>query len=339
MADSTGSGVSPGGPRISSAKKRRLAALEQNLGAVGPGGGGAAHPRGSTAPPLSGSSGAPKAPKARSSGGGRGARGGSAGGEQPPLPLQQQQQQQQQAWEPPYNRLEDAIATGPAAGAMDLPPPQPGSQVVSELLVSLMATNPRAFDARAAIGLKVQDRTVMLDNPAGQKQQRRRRQQPSRWAAQLASKAQQRRLGLYQLQTTGLTYEAVQPLYRSWQQYMQELLAPGVQDVEARLYGADLHGCLIRVSAMLEPRYQGLRGIVVRDTANTLQLVTPENRFVVVPKRACTWEFDADRRRVVTLLGPGLAQRCAGAGGSSSSAGGPARPKTLREAIRSQQRR
>ena len=243
MADSTGSGVSPGGPRISSAKKRRcansrreraagrpslppstrraavpkrhllkaprvpcrLAALEQNLGAVGPGGGGAAHPRGSTAPPLSGSSGAPKAPKARSSGGGRGARGGSAGGEQPPLPLQQQQQQQQQAWEPPYNRLEDAIATGPAAGAMDLPPPQPGSQVVSELLVSLMATNPRAFDARAAIGLKVQDRTVMLDNPAGQKQQRRRRQQPSRWAAQLASKAQQRRLGLYQLQTTGLT--------------------------------------------------------------------------------------------------------------------------------------
>jgi hypothetical protein len=44
-------------------------------------------------------------------------------------------------------------------------------------------------------------------------------------------------------------YEAVQPLYRSWQQYMRELLAQGGQDVETRLYAADLHGCLMRVAA------------------------------------------------------------------------------------------
>ena len=61
------------------------------------------------------------------------------------------------------------------------------------------------------------------------------------------------------------SYASVQPLHRSWQQYMQELLAgagstPGPSssrggggggssnDVEARLYAADLHGCLMRVS-------------------------------------------------------------------------------------------
>ena len=52
----------------------------------------------------------------------------------------------------------------------------------------------------------------------------------------------------------------------------------------------------------------------------------------------CTWEYDADRRRVVTLLGPGLALRGAsGAGGSGP--GGAAKPKTLREAIRGQHKR
>lgn len=44
----------------------------------------------------------------------------------------------------------------------------------------------------------------------------------------------------------------MQPLHASWQQYMRELLAsgggPGAADVEARLYAADLHGCLIRVA-------------------------------------------------------------------------------------------
>lgn len=69
-----------------------------------------------------------------------------------------------------------------------------------------MATNPRAFDARAAIGLKVADRTVMLDNPVGQKAgQARKGGAGGRWASQLASKAAQRRLGLYQLRTAGLT--------------------------------------------------------------------------------------------------------------------------------------
>jgi hypothetical protein len=41
----------------------------------------------------------------------------------------------------------------------------------------------------------------------------------------------------------------VQPLHRSWRQYMQDLVAlPGSPaDLEARLYAAELLGCLIRV--------------------------------------------------------------------------------------------
>lgn len=81
----------------------------------------------------------------------------------------------------------------------------PFSQVVSALLEQLMATNPRAFDAKAAIGLKVQDRTVMLDNPAGQKPGGAGRRPGSRWTAQLAGRKAQRQRGLYQLSGAGLT--------------------------------------------------------------------------------------------------------------------------------------
>ena len=101
--------------------------------------------------------------------------------------------------------MSEAIARAPAAEALQLPKPEPHSQVVSALLEQLMAANPRAFDARAAIGLKVQDRTVMLDNPVGQQASQRKGGSGSKWTAQLAGKKEQRQLGLYQLQSAGLT--------------------------------------------------------------------------------------------------------------------------------------
>jgi hypothetical protein len=62
---------------------------------------------------------------------------------------------------------------------------------------------------------------------------------------------------------------------------------------------------------------------------------TQKQTTPLIPVQACTWEFDADRRRVVTLLGPGLAAR--GAGCTGVMGGGAAKkPKTLRDAIRIQ---
>lgn len=119
--------------------------------------------------------------------------------------------------------------------------------------------------------------------------------------------------------------------------------APASNDLEARLYAADLHGCLIRVAhtagacgapgqlaaeleALLlpvaaparagpllaklqlpslamtlpshlpssacpaDPQYRRVRGVVVRDTANTLHLVTPDSRLLLVPK-AVRWRL------------------------------------------------
>ena len=181
-------------------------------------------------------------------------------------------------------------------------------------------------------------------------------------------------------------YEAVQPLHQRWQQYIRGLAAAAPphgaaqqqrkqqqqqqaagqqqqrqrkqaeqQALAARLLGADLHGALLRVAECGEARYRGVQGVCVRDTAQTFQLVTPQDRckqllppwpvpafgrsvgprrrlpqahppthptspayppthpptrlptrLLIIPKAACTWQYDVDERVGVTLLGPAL---------------------------------
>ena len=114
--------------------------------------------------------------------------------------------------DPLYVRLDTlglAGSSGPLAVALGLPAAAEArdGRVISSLLEDLLATNPRAFDARAAIGLKVQDRTLLLDNPVrgvagGARGGRRQRRH---FGGRLATRRQRRELGLYELAGTGLT--------------------------------------------------------------------------------------------------------------------------------------
>ena len=49
---------------------------------------------------------------------------------------------------------------------LQLPEPGDGFRIVGQLLEGLLSTNPRALDAKAAIGLKVSEKSLLLDNPA-----------------------------------------------------------------------------------------------------------------------------------------------------------------------------
>jgi hypothetical protein len=55
-----------------------------------------------------------------------------------------------------------------APSPRQLPEPGDGFRAVGQLLEDLMSTNPRALDARAAIGLKVSEKALLLDNPVVQ---------------------------------------------------------------------------------------------------------------------------------------------------------------------------
>lgn len=105
----------------------------------------------------------------------------------------------------------------------------------------------------------------------------------------------------------------MQPLHQRWRQYIGALLATAAGSAggarrggaapaaaataaEAQaLLGADLHGCLVQVASSCEARWRGVAGVVVRDTANTLVVVTPESRVVTLPKSPCVFRSRARR--------------------------------------------
>lgn len=104
-------------------------------------------------------------------------------------------------------------------------------------------------------------------------------------------------------------YDTVLPLHQLWLQYVQSLIetAPTLREVQTLLIDADLHGCLLTVAeAPPGSNWQGLTGVVVRNSKTAFQLVTSENRLVLVPKAPCVFQYHVGRR-LVTLLGSGLA--------------------------------
>lgn len=144
----------------------------------------------------------------------------------PSLAAAEQQQREREQQDPLYARLDSlGLASGPVGAALSLSAavedgsgssgsgrrgkdggggrPSGLTPGLTALLEELMATHPRALDSRATIGLKVQDRSLPLDNPAaaaGGGEQRRRRP----FTRRLASGAARRRLGLGDLRSTAL---------------------------------------------------------------------------------------------------------------------------------------
>lgn len=197
------------------------------------------------------------------------------------------------------------MATGPVAQALGLA--AEGS--LATMLEDLMATNPRASDSKNIAGGKLRDKTLLLDNPAVQRDQKRRGGGGLPLTTHLASRKEQRRQGLYNIKNAAnLSFNSVLDIHRQWQQYIHNLVHPAqnLKEAQQLAFNADLHGCLLRVIEAPEPRHVGLRGIVVRNSLNAFFLVTPDDRIVMIPKNNCVFEFAIDGKRVVTLLGSGL---------------------------------
>jgi len=74
--------------------------------------------------------------------------------------------------------------------------------------------------------------------------------------------------------------------------------------VRELLYGAEMHGCDIKVIEAPGERHIGLTGIVVRDSQSAFHLVTPDDRLVLLPKKSHVFEYRLDGRKVVILLAP-----------------------------------
>ena len=113
-----------------------------------------------------------------------------------------------------------------------------------------------------------------------EKAKRRRKPKP-------LSAKEKRKTGIYDIQDDAKKYEIYEPLHHMWIGYMWEILGmiPGqscyvtAQSAGSKLASADYHGAELMVTRSRCVGLVGLKGIVVRDTKFTFQVITKKNEL------------------------------------------------------------
>ncbi|MCJ1381107.1 hypothetical protein MMC17_004216 [Xylographa soralifera] len=138
--------------------------------------------------------------------------------------------------------------------------------------------DPNSQDARARRRFKRLRKTEHL----------RRRQKPKPLTAK-----EKRVLGIYDIPKEDQRYEMYEPLHRMWVGYMWEILGlkEGVhayvtaEGAGPKLASADYHGAELEVVRSRCVGRVGCKGIVVKDTKFTFEMITKRNGLRTVPKR------------------------------------------------------
>ncbi|KAI0150686.1 RNase P/MRP, p29 subunit [Xylariaceae sp. FL1272] len=149
---------------------------------------------------------------------------------------------------------------------------------------------------------KIQYRPLLLKPssppPSNARDARRKaRQENNRRAKALKPKPlssrQRRTLGLHDLPKAGTKYDTFVPLNNLWLGYIREILGTelhaGGPGSAAKLASADFHGAEIEVSRSQCPSRVGVRGIVIKDSRFTFQVVTPQHKVKTLPKEGTTF--------------------------------------------------
>lgn len=326
-------GVTPGGPLLSATKKQRLAALDSSLSArpqePAPAEQAAARPasRPQAQPKLAAQAPGPSTSPAVASPGphqelpkefpyaalepsivqGPIGRIMQAG----PGPSSLKQQAQQAAHhQPPLGRAQAQAQARQGAGGRAAPEQL---RPLESLVAQLVGTNPAygPSELRAVLASRAQDKSLLLDNPVAQLSaagEAHRRRPQLQAASKLLPRAA--RAKLTELPAGGIQHAALLPLHQAWARYCRALLAPAAADAgrcAALLLQADLHGAEVTVVASSShPSQVGVTGLVAKATAHTLQLVTPGDRLVRVPKAGSELELAAEPLGRVRLQGSRL---------------------------------
>ena len=117
-------------------------------------------------------------------------------------------------------------------------------------------------------------------------------------------------------------YASYLPLHEQWKAYFISLLSsdpttsgssgttntPSHPILQKRIMSADLHGCSIRVVDAKCHSDINLGGIVVRESSRAFHIITPKDKFKIIPKVGHVFSFQVGGQNV-TLHGNGLLDR------------------------------
>eukprot|EP00050_Salpingoeca_kvevrii_P018450 m.74442 g.74442 ORF g.74442 m.74442 type:complete len:248 (+) comp8053_c0_seq2:2521-3264(+) len=196
---------------------------------------------------------------------------------------------------PPPKRPDQGLGSAlpPAPSVLKLPDlPEPPQQYVRHYAQDLLRECDSTIDADAVFDAKLGQRVVMLDNPAGKLKSRHRtpRRGPSRAAAKQPIPG---------LPDAPPKYETFLGLHALWSEYMAEALRPALENtkdpnhtsIQTKLLKADYHGAFLTVIRSKQPSFVGRSGIVVHETSQTFQVITPDNVTLTLPKPNSVFSF------------------------------------------------
>ena len=109
---------------------------------------------------------------------------------------------------------------------------------------------------------------------------------------------EKRALGLYNLDKAAQKYETYEPLHKLWIGYIQEVLFDGRKSVAvdtgsaSKLCASDFHGAELEVVRSRCVSRIGVKGIVVKDSRFTFEIVTKDDGVKMVPKEHTIFRFE-----------------------------------------------
>lgn len=134
-------------------------------------------------------------------------------------------------------------------------------------------------------------------------------QKHSKRSKKRMSLKQHKKCGTHHFSSELHKFELFKPMHEMWKSYITQLLKNvGKNQLPQCLLNADLHGAIVLVVSCKINSFIGVRGIMIRETAETLGIITEDNKFRVVPKRPSIFMFQADCWKV-TVFGDKLASR------------------------------
>ncbi|CAI4227866.1 unnamed protein product [Auanema sp. JU1783] len=102
-----------------------------------------------------------------------------------------------------------------------------------------------------------------------------------------------------------MKYSDFEPVYKMWCEYYSDLAGPSTKEGDDRLLKADYHGALFYIA---DADNNTMHGIVCLETRYTFQIITEENKYLVIPKQGSTFQFIL-KNRVFTIFGDALKYR------------------------------
>ena len=107
------------------------------------------------------------------------------------------------------------------------------------------------------------------------------------------SAREKRKMSIYEIPREECKYAIYEPLHEMWVRYVQDVLGEGCTPVTAstaaRLCSADFHGAELQVVRARCVGRVGLRGIVVKDTKFTFEIITEKNEIKSTSSMDLEW--------------------------------------------------